>query len=51
MLTLDVKNRQAARALQGKTWTEDPDNVLTDDAHASNEYLFHISKHSSNPDR
>ena len=39
--------RQAARALQGKTWIDDPQNVMTDETHSTPDYLHFLSSQSS----
>lgn len=43
--------RQAARALQGKTWTDDAENVMTDDDHSTGDYLALVANNSSSADR
>ena len=39
--------RQAVRALEGKTWADDPNNVFTDDEHTTSDYLAFLAESRS----
>ena len=43
--------RQVVRALQGRTWTESAERVMSDDHHLTADYLSWMSGRSSNMDR
>jgi len=45
-----VASRQVARALQGKTWTESAERVISDDHHVTSEYISWLVSKSSNTD-
>jgi signal transduction histidine kinase len=46
-----IGTRQYARALQGKTGTQDPALVFTDEQHSSEEYLDFLQRTASSPKR
>ncbi len=43
-----IGSRQVARALQGKTWTESAERVMSDDHHITSEYLSWLFSKASN---
>ncbi len=42
--------RQVSRSLQGKTWTESPETVMSDDDHDTVQYLSLVASRSTNPE-
>lgn len=42
--------RQVSRSLQGKTWNDSPDTVMSDDDHNTKDYMSLIASRSSNPE-
>ncbi len=42
--------KQISRSLQGKTWSDSPETVISDDDHDTAQYLSLIASHSSNPE-
>ena len=46
--TFLLATRQVARALQGKTWTEYADRVMSDDDHLTADYISWMSSNASN---
>ena len=46
--TFITATRQVSRALQGKTWTEHADRVLSDDNHLMADYMLWVSRNASN---
>ena len=45
--TFLLATRQVARALQGKTWTESAERVLSDDHHLTADYITWVCTHAS----
>ena len=46
--TFLIASRQVAKALQGKTWTDSAERVMSDDYHVTSEYISWVSSKASN---
>lgn len=42
--------RQISRSLQGKTWNDSPDTVMSDEEHSTEDYMGSVASRASNPE-
>lgn len=49
--TFVVASRQVAKALQGKTFHDTPDLVMSDEVHSTSDYFSSIDRRATNPSR